>query len=177
MDGCLSRDGFDWMGKSLRFFHAVSAASAEAPQRVISLSPSMTEIRFALGLEDRVVGVTDFCDYPEEAKRKPKIGSYVSPNLEVIFALNPQLVVAVPTVANRPLLERFSQLGIKVLGREIRDLKGIWFIIEVVGQAADAQARADKLVGEMRKRADRVRKLILESPRSGSTLWLAMIPL
>ena len=64
------------------------------PQRIISLAPSNTEILFALGLADRVVGVTDYCDYPPEAQDKPSIGGFSTPNMEEVLALSPDLVLA-----------------------------------------------------------------------------------
>ena len=59
----------------------------KVPQRIVSLAPSHTEILFALGLEERVVGVSDFCDYPEEARAKPKVGGFYNPSIEKIVDL------------------------------------------------------------------------------------------
>ncbi len=56
----------------------------ELPQRIVSLVPSVTEVLFALGLEKRIVGVTSFCTYPEQARNKPQVGGYSSPNLEAV---------------------------------------------------------------------------------------------
>src|SRR5687768_10554455 len=64
------------------------------PVRIVSLVPSATEILFALGVDDRLVGVTRFCDYPEAARRKPGVGDMLAPNLEAIAALKPDLVIA-----------------------------------------------------------------------------------
>ena len=65
----------------------------KAPQRIVSLAPNVTEILFALGLGDKVVGVTNFCNYPEEAKQKEKVGMLLNPNIEKILTLKPDLVV------------------------------------------------------------------------------------
>jgi len=65
----------------------------EAPQRIVSHVPPITEILFALDLDERVVGVSDFCDYPEEAKSKPSVGNYFNPSIESIVALDPDLVL------------------------------------------------------------------------------------
>ena len=64
------------------------------PERIISLAPSNTEILFALGLGDRVVGVTMYCDYPPEAQDKEKVGDYYGPDIEKIIALEPDLILA-----------------------------------------------------------------------------------
>ena len=78
------------------------------PGRIISLVPSVTEILFSIGAQDRLVGVTDFCDYPAEARRKPRVGGMLAPSLEGMVSLKPDLVVA--TIAgNRQ--ETFEQLG------------------------------------------------------------------
>src|SRR5437899_2035001 len=66
---------------------------SKAPRRIVSLAPSVTEILFAVGLDAEVVGVTTFCDYPAQAKTRPKIGAAI-PNLEAILGLKPDLVVA-----------------------------------------------------------------------------------
>jgi len=87
-------------------------ALAAPPSRIVSLVPSVTEIVFALGGEARLVGVTDFCDFPPAARQKPSVGGMVSPSLEVIATLKPDLVLAT-TSGNR--LETFTglaQLGI-----------------------------------------------------------------
>ncbi|TLY24377.1 MAG: cobalamin-binding protein, partial [Nitrospirae bacterium] len=65
---------------------------AKAPTRVVSLAPSITEILYAIGLNDEIVGVTEFCDYPPAAKEKPKVG-YAQPNIEAIVTLQPDLVL------------------------------------------------------------------------------------
>ena len=67
--------------------------AVEPPQRIISLAPATTEILFALGLGERIVGVTNFCDYPEEAKKKPKVGGMSNPSLEAVVSLKPDIVV------------------------------------------------------------------------------------
>lgn len=144
---------------------AAEATAGGPPQRIISLAPSLTEILFALGLGNQVVGVTDFCDYPEEAQRKPKVGGYVSPSLEAIIALRPQLVLAVPDLTNQPLLERLSQLGIRVLGHKARNLQDIWSTIEAIGWTTATQTRAQNLVSEMQERVDRIQKITRKALR------------
>ncbi len=78
-----------------------------APARIISLVPSVTEILFTIGAQDRLVGVTDFCDFPPAARRKPSVGGMLAPSLEGMVALKPDLVVAT-TAGNRH--ETFDQL-------------------------------------------------------------------
>jgi iron complex transport system substrate-binding protein len=89
----------DMLGREVRL--------SAPPQRIVSLVPSATELIYALGGEDRLVGRTDFCDYPPAAKTKPSVGGMISPSLETIVALKPDLVIAT-TSGNR--LETFGQL-------------------------------------------------------------------
>ncbi len=84
---------------------------AKAPTRVISLAPSITEILYAIGLSDEIVGVTEFCDYPPAALQKPKIG-YAQPNIEAIVALQPDLVLAPRAFLRADLLAKLEQLKI-----------------------------------------------------------------
>ena len=83
----------------------------EAPARIVSLAPSLTETLFALGAGDRLVGVTDYCDHPPEVSRIARVGGFVNPNLEAIIALRPDLVLAVPNGGAKALVER---LGVAV---------------------------------------------------------------
>src|ERR1041385_4233644 len=84
---------------------------AKAPTRVVSLAPSITEILYAIGLTDEIVGVSEFCDYPAAAKQKPKVG-YANPNVEVIISLQPDLVLAPPAFLRAELLAKLEQLKI-----------------------------------------------------------------
>src|SRR5580704_18710852 len=95
------------------FLRAASLILAAPPQRIISTAPSITEVLYALGLGDRVVGVTRYCRYPPEALLKPKIGDYTSPNLEAIAALRPDLVIIQTNPAH--LAERLGALKLQVL--------------------------------------------------------------
>ena len=74
-------------------FSFTSLALAKSPERIVSLAPSTTEILFAAGLGEKIVGVTNFCDHPEEAKLKPKIGGMSNPSLEKVVSLQPDIVV------------------------------------------------------------------------------------
>ena len=127
---------------------------AKTPQRIISLAPSNTEILFALGLGNKVVGVTEFCDYPEEAKAIEKVGG-IEPNLEKMVALNPDLVLAIGgSPAQVEKATEMEKLGLTVLVLEPGDIEGIMANIELVGRATDAEKEATELTAEMRKRFD-----------------------
>lgn len=85
-----------------------------APATVASLSPSLTEILYELGLSDRLVGVSDFCDYPEAAKNLPKTGSPAKPDIDAIIELAPELLAVQSPIAETDIL-RLKQAGIRVI--------------------------------------------------------------
>jgi iron complex transport system substrate-binding protein len=119
-------------------------------ERIVSLAPSNTEIAFALGLGDRMVGVTDFCDYPAEALEIEKIGG-VEPNIEQIFALEPDLVLAIGGEPDPASISQLRDLGVTVLVLKPTDLDSLYHDIELVGQAAGVEEVATNLVAEMQE--------------------------
>jgi iron complex transport system substrate-binding protein len=121
------------------------------PQRIISLAPSNTEILFALGLGDKVVGVTDYCDYPPEALNKTKVGGYVNPDIEKIVALNPDLIlVAYGTPMD--VINTLAGLGLTVYGIKTTDLDDLLNDIRRVGEITDKEVEAQALTSEMESR-------------------------
>jgi iron complex transport system substrate-binding protein len=119
------------------------------PTRIISLSPATTEILFALGAGDRIVGVTNFCDHPEEAKKKQKIGGMSNPSLEAIVALKPDLVVMTTDGNPREVDERLRTMGLRTYvwtARKISELPdGIRALASIIG----ASARSEKLAADI----------------------------
>lgn len=125
------------------------------PERIVSLSPSNTEILFALGLGDKVVGVTDWCDYPSEALDKEKVGSYDTPNIEKIVALTPDLIlVAYGTTMD--VINSLIGLGLTVFGIETTDLDDVLNDIRTVGEITDKEVEAQALTSEMENRIQAV---------------------
>lgn len=91
------------------------AAAAEAPRRIVSLTPAVTEIVFALGLGDRLVGVSTYCDHPPAAAAIERVGTFVAPAVERIVAVRPDLVIVEPNVGNRNPVESLRDLGLAVM--------------------------------------------------------------
>jgi iron complex transport system substrate-binding protein len=118
------------------------------PQRIVSLAPSNTEILFALGLGDRVVGVTDYCDYPPEALNKTKVGGYANPDIEKIVALNPDLILA---GYGNPIevVYTLAGLNLTVYGIKTTDLDDLINDIRRVGEITDKAIEAQNLTSEM----------------------------
>ena len=134
------------------------------PEQIISLAPSNTEILFALGLGDKVVGVTDFCDYPEEAQEIEKVG-YVEINLEKIVDLEPDLVLYIGGAAQLEKTQTMEDLGLTVLVLAPSDIEGIFADIELVGRATGAEDEAADLVSELRARMDEVLSRVAQAER------------
>jgi iron complex transport system substrate-binding protein len=106
-------------------------------EAIVSIAPSNTEILFALGLGAKVVGVTEACDYPPDAKSKPKVGQ-VEMNIEKIAEMSPDLVVAVASM-QLPVIETLSNLGIPVLALDPKNLSDVLDSITLVGTATGAE--------------------------------------
>ena len=119
------------------------------PQRIVSLSPSITEILFSLDLGDEVVGVTDACDYPEQARSKPSIGGYFKASLEAIIAQNPDIVFS---DGHDPVCAQLDGLGVTMVVLQPKDINDIFRDIELVGEITGTKIEAEELIGEMERR-------------------------
>jgi len=134
----------------------------EVPQRIVSHVPPVTEILFALGLGERVVGVSDFCDYPEEAGSKPSVGNYFNPSIENIVALDPDLVL---TDGHSESIRQLDSLGITYLVIDPKDIDGIFRDIELLGKVTGVEGRAEKLINDMKEDISRVTERVKDAPR------------
>jgi len=134
------------------------------PQRIISLAPSNTEILFALGLGERVIGVTEQCDYPKEAANKPKIGTFFKPSLEKIVELQPDLVLG-KAIHSPDLLLQLERVGIKVILLEPHDISGIISNIQLVGKVTGREERATYLTQYMKGRKEEIATKVKGAPK------------
>ena len=127
------------------------------PERIISLAPSNTEILFALGLADKVVGVTDFCDYPPEALEKEKVGGPwgSSINVEKIVDLNPDFILA-EEINGVDVINTLSGLGLTVFGIKSTDLDDLLNDIRTVGQITNREAAATTLTTDMQSKINAI---------------------
>ena len=131
------------------------------PNRIISMAPSTTEIAFALGLDEKVVGVSDYCDYPYDfsawiaAGNMTSIGDFSNPNMEVIASLEPDLILATGGV-HRETITTLRNLGYKVLVLYPADINGVLQNIELVGNATGKLAEAAALISNIKSRIDAV---------------------
>lgn len=121
------------------------------PGKIISLAPSNTEIVFALGLADRLVGVTEFGDYPEAAKDKPKIGGFNTIDIEKVVAIEPDLILAT-NIHQKEVIPALERLGLTVLTLDPKTLDEVLESITLLGRATGKQEAAAQLVAEMSNR-------------------------
>jgi len=130
------------------------------PIRVVSLAPSITEIVFAVGQEDRLIGVTRFSDFPEAANKLPKVGSFVHLDLEKIVSLKPDLCIAIKGGNPRVVVNRLESLSIPVYAVNPRNLQTVMKTITEIGIFLNANEKANSVVQDMQSRIQRVKTKI-----------------
>jgi ABC-type Fe3+-hydroxamate transport system substrate-binding protein len=145
-----------------------------APRRIVSTAPSLTETLFALGAGDRVVGVTTWCRYPEEARLKPKIGGFSNPSLEAIAALRPDLVVLAE--GRRDLADRLARFEIPTLAVSLESLRAIEDAIGRIASRLGVPERGAALVAGIDARRAAVARLVAGYPRPRTILLLGHSP-
>lgn len=133
------------------------------PERIVSLAPSNTEILFALGLGDKVIGVTENCNYPEEAKAIEKVGGFQGPNMEKIVAAKPDLILA-DSLSGKETVEQLAAAGLAVVAVRSDDLQHLFDNIELIGLATGTTARAAELVGDLKARLQAVAEQVQTIP-------------
>src|SRR6056297_928870 len=120
----------------------------EKPERIISLTPANTELLYALGLEEKIVGVTTYANYPEEAKKKEKIGTITEPNLEKIVSLKPDLILSNP-VNKMEIINRLRELGYNVAGFDAESVNEAIYMIKKVAEISGREDRGSEIVIDM----------------------------
>lgn len=125
------------------------------PERIISLSPVNTEILFALGLGEKVVGITNLCNYPPQVQEKEEIGDYDNPNLEKIIELEPDLILA---SHGNPieLIDQLERLNYTVVGLNPKNIDDVISSITMVGKITGKDEEATRLTEEMKERIEAV---------------------
>ncbi|MFQ5656239.1 MAG: ABC transporter substrate-binding protein [Candidatus Methylomirabilales bacterium] len=134
-------------------------------RRIVSLAPSLTEILFAVGAGDAVVGVTDYSNYPPEANEKPSVGGGINPNMEMIVDLEPDLVFVSADSNRWDTLRQLEQLQIPVFGVKPLDAEGVFTSIEKVGEVIGRRHEAEVLIAKMRGRIAEVAEKVTHLPR------------
>lgn len=134
------------------------------PERIVSLSPSNTEILFAVGAGDKVVGITSFCNYPAETAKIGKIGDFNGPNLELIKKADPDVVLAGGTI-QEDLIKTLNDNGIKVLSTEAADFASIYKSIELIGAVTGNDDKAKIVVSNIENTLKEVGEKTKDKPK------------
>lgn len=136
----------------------------KAPEKIVSLAPNNTEILFALGLGDKVIGVTSFCDYPEEALAVEKIGDFNGINLEKIIELDPDLVLNYG-VGNDEENARLKEAGIPMLAFLPESIDAVINTINTIGQATGSTEQAKELTNNMMAKKNEILDLVKDAEK------------
>ncbi|MGI6610346.1 MAG: ABC transporter substrate-binding protein [Limnochordia bacterium] len=157
----------DDMGRKVTF--------ATRPERLVSLAPSWTEILFALGVEDRLVGVTTFCDYPAAATRKQKVGGFSDPNIELIVALKADVVFG--TTMHHKIVPELERRGIRFVCQNAASVENVMGNIRVAGMVAGVPEKAKEVNRSIEKAVTEVRNTWASSslPQAGKRKVLYLV--
>jgi iron complex transport system substrate-binding protein len=150
---------------------AKTTNQANAPQRIISLSPNLTEIVFALGLGDKVTAVSNECDWPAEAKTKAKVGSFWQPNTEAIIGAKSDLVICETIEQQRAVADTLKRTGLNVLALRVESIEELYGAIQKIGQATDNNVAAEQLAANIKNQIEKIHKKT-SSVRKVKVLWV-----
>ena len=147
-------------------------AQNETPRRIVSLSPAVTEILFAIGAGDKVVGVTQYCDYPPEAKTKTSVGGFsgATMSMELIRVLEPDLVILSADMHGR-IVSLLDELGISSFAVEPGNFSEVYGVIALLGEISGCSAGADKVIAEMKAKIAGVEERVRGQEKRG-VFWI-----
>jgi iron complex transport system substrate-binding protein len=137
----------------------------DSPKRIVSMAPSLTEILFSLGLREEIVGVTDFCDYPEAALTKQRIGGFVNPSIEKIVSLKPDLILGIRDGNRLDTVHRLCDLGFSVYVVNPTGFDGVVKTIENIGEVVRRREKSTEIVRKITKKKEAVVRLTQSLPR------------
>ena len=146
-------------------------AVAVRVDRIVSMAPSLTEILFALGLDEEIVGVTLFSDYPPAAAEKPRVGSFVQPNIEAIVAARPNLVMTLGSGPQKNLAEQLKRIGYNSLAVNIEKVSDLFTVIGKIAAATGRQRQADELISGIKEKLNTLSSLVGALPKV-RVLWV-----
>ncbi len=147
------------------------------PKRIISLAPNITEILFDLGLDEEIVGVSIHCNFPEKAKTRPRVGSYISLDYEKIISLKPDLVIATGVGNTREMVDRLQKWGFPTYVIFPKNLDGILLSIDHIGQIVARREEALKIIQDMKRRRAKIINLTQSVPRPRVFLQIGETPI
>ena len=147
------------------------------PKKIVSLAPNITEILFSLGLDQEIVGVSTHCNFPEKAKRKIRVGSYISLDFEKIVSLKPDLIIATGAGNTRDMVERLERLGFPTYVIFPKNVADVIRSIGHLGQLVGREKEGMEIIQEMKKRRERVVELTRGLPRPRVFLQIGEAPI
>jgi iron complex transport system substrate-binding protein len=133
-------------------------------KRIVSMAPNVTEMLFAIGLDNEIVGVTDYCNYPESAKSKTKIGGYYNPNVEVILSLTPDLIIATPDGYSKERIDKLDQTGIPIFIVNPQNINDVLVSMALIGKVTGKEEIANQVVENMRSRIKIIKDKVSQIP-------------
>ena len=145
-----------------------SGSTIEIPdraQRILPLTPSLAEILFSLGLDERIVGVTDFATYPPAARKKPRVGTFINPSLEKILALEPDLVIVGSERQDEKTNAALKNFSIPVYRIRPVDLNTIYRSISNLGEITGTLPKAQQVIIGMKKKVAAVERRVAGLPK------------
>ncbi|HHY59287.1 MAG TPA: cobalamin-binding protein [Clostridia bacterium] len=134
----------------------------QQPAKVVSLSPAITEILFAIGAGDKIAGVTDYCEYPPEALAKPKVGGFEDPNMELIIELDPDLIFVAAGIQEE-FVQQFHNLGMAVVVLDAETVEEVLHNIQLAGLALGQVEEAGELVAQLAARINAVKETVAKA--------------
>lgn len=126
------------------------------PKRIISMAPNITEGLYAIGAQDFIVGVTEFCDYPPEAKLKTKVGGYDNANYEMVASLKPDVVLITVESINRPMYQALQNLGIKMFVLNAKNVDGVAAMMNTLGKLTGKEKEAQSISSKIKSERDSI---------------------
>lgn len=175
---CLALSAVCWAAHVERDDTGRSVTVPDHIHRIVCLAPSLTDIVYALGAQNDLVGITDFTDYPPQAAHeKPSVGAIVNPSLEKIVALHPDVVLALPVWNGAETIKGLERLGLPVVLFNTEKVSDIYRNIATVGEVIGREQQASALVANLRARADAVRRESAGKKRLSLLVVVASDPL
>lgn len=147
------------------------------PKRIISTAPNITEGLYALGAQDLIVGVSEFCDYPPEAKLKPKVGGYDNANFEMIASLKPDVTFLTVESTTRPNYQALQNLGIKMFVLNAKSVDGVVKMLKNLGKLTGKEKEADALSSKLLRERDSIKALTDSKPKSQCLVLIGTNPI
>jgi iron complex transport system substrate-binding protein len=166
---CAARTVTDQLGRTIQV--------PEHPHRLVCLMPSVVDDVYALGAGADVIAVTDYTKYPADARTKPSVGSILSPSMETILSLHPDLVLGSADMSHTETLQQLERLGIVVFMISTHGVQGIYQSIASLGQALNREDSARELIAKLRGREAAVRRQVKGKPVVGILMPVGYNPI